>query len=417
MRADPALAAFLILWFCGPAGVPLTRAAHVPRLAQGADWAGVYTIDVEGESLRLELRPDGSADFEDDTWRWRPHRNGFQLLGPDGEIMQGRSEGANLVLVDEVGERLPLRRVGKTDRRGQTSSQTAPKGGSPVPHATRPSPPPPPTGKAPRATLKGQRVTPRGQSASLVVPTGWKHQWGNAPSGEAAYVLTPARGPSQGIIALSMMPLSGADASRSVSELLRAGLEGLLAGQPYTLVEGPHEFAIDDKPAGRVIVSATIAQADGSMAPVEGQLGGLIAEDFAYVLLSLYPSSEARLMREGADTALATLRVSRAQENGALKSRILGCWNHYDGRTDRDSSHSESRTYQFAADGSYAYRGRLNVNAAGMSGNSGSEEHGRFRVLGSMLHLFPAEGAAYSAAIRLEGGKLIAGGQAYLPCR
>jgi hypothetical protein len=257
-------------------------------------------------------------------------------------------------------------------------------------------------------------VTPAGQSASFVVPAGWRHQWGTAPSGESAYLITPPQGQQKGVIAVSMFPLSGQDADRSIRDLLQMGLHGLLAGQPYTVIEGPQEFTVDGKRAGKVIISAQSPQTGGS---IEGQLGGLIAEEFAYVLLSMAPPEEAKKMRAGLDTVLATLRVPQTRENEALKSRILGCWTRYEGRTDRDSNHSDSRTYQFAPDGTYSYQGRTTINAAGMSGNSGSAEQGRFRVIGQVLHLFPSEGNPYSAPIQLQGGRLVAQGMAYLPCR
>lgn len=388
----------------------LVLAVAAPLRAQSPE--GTYVGELMGVPFEVILEPGGRAVIEGEAARWRLEGEQLLIVGPEGEALVGRLSGNQLTLHLEDGDILEMRRTGG----GAEGQITGPAPDSPVGSATGRSPPRP-AGKAPKPRLPGKRVRPEGQTATLVIPKGWSHRWGNGRAGESAYVVTPPGGEAKGLIAITLMPLSAADAGRPMPELLEAGATELLQGAPASVVEGPTEFRLGGRRAGQVILHVQVPKADGSVAALEGNLAGVLVDEFAYVFLGLYEAKNAALLRAGMDTMLASFSAPKLKENLALKQRLAGCWTRYEGDTSGGSSHSDEATYRFGPDGSYAYSGASTVSGGFGNAISQSQEQGRFKVVGSTLHLFPQGQPPTSASVRLEGGRLQVGRLRFLPCR
>ncbi len=367
--------------------------------------AGRYVAEVQGQRVELVLRADGTGELAGEAGTWRFGDNDTLLLGDTmGNVVYYAKLAGDQMTVSDGSMSLTFTRVGKT--RAPAPSPTAPE-------PTKPSH----TGSAhspfrPAKLLAGKKVAPKGTRVSFTVPKGWQHKWGTTDSGDKAYLVIPPRAQNSAAIFLSYRLLSPTEARQPVATLLRAGANQLLGQATAQIVVGPEEFSVGGKSAGRLIFQSQLGTKT-----VEGYLGGVLVDDFAYVVLGLYDAAKKDELRAGADTVLASFRGQAPAENLALKRQIAGCWQSYKGSSSSIGSSGAEFMYRFSADGSYAYRytGSISVQA----GSTASEDHdqGSYRVFGEQVTLLSNKGESSTYNVRRKGNGLVLGDREYWACQ
>lgn len=372
---------------------------------QSADLAGTYRAQVDGESFELVLAPDGRGTINGTPGTWQL-QYGQVVLSDGTDTVLARMQGRDLVIDMPEGSVVFVRQG------GAAVSQAPAVGPGPAigygsPNVTPPAPAKPfePTG-----TLAGEVVTPAGTGAEFTVPDGWTHGPKREADGSEVYALAPEGG-GAGIV-ISRRPLSPAEAAQRPSALLTQALQQLLQGVPVTPVVAAEDLTVAGQPAARTIVRG---QHNGQ--ELELYAAGVVAHGYGFLLASMYPASSAEKIRPAFETVLSTFRGSVPPENTELRTRLLGCWEQYEGNTDRTGSTSSSRKLGLQADGTYWWRSRSSVSAEGAgSVSSGSSDQGRFRVEGNTVLTTSDKGEVGSYTVALQGLALFVNGEKYLPC-
>lgn len=256
----------------------------------------------------------------------------------------------------------------------------------------------------PDKTLSGPTVRPAKSGVRFTAPRGWRHGWGKD---ETYYVAAPSGGAR---VAISRTLLPARDRAASVPDLLKRTAAELLEGAPARLVLGPEAFTVGGKRAGRLIARGYLGGAE-----IEGYLGGVIAGDWAFVILAVYRADAAGQIRPGVDTILASFRGRGPAPNHALARRIQGCWTQYHASSGGGGGSSTTR-YSFGPGGRYSYRFYMSVSAGGASAYRDNRDAGTFAVFGDTLTLQSDKGESKSKTIRIVRDGLHLDGTRYIPC-
>lgn len=383
----------------------LLTASAAAHAASPAQVAGNWTGTVQGQTVQLILRADGSGSLNGQRGSWTVQGSQVVL---DGEL-QGRFDGQRLTFYVD-GAAVVLQRSGGASAQPamlQRAAYPQVSGGAPAAASGA-------TTFKPRKTLRGSRVTPAGKHVSFVVPSGWQHGLTQTADGPAYQITPPGLQPGQGAILLNWIYLDQFQASQPMTQLLEMALQNLLGGQQAERVVAPEAFQVDGKKAGRVVVTV-----QGAQGKVEGYLAGVLDGTVAYVFMGVYPASLTRDARPGMDTMVASFRAGKMPENTELKQRLAGrCYEEFTGSSSGygDSHASSSTRHWFNANGSYNYHHSFHVSAGGgVSGYNETKRQGTWRVQGDNIVANTNDGS-YEYAITRRGGILYLDGTKILPC-
>ena len=207
--------------------------------------AGTYTANVEGTSVTLVLKADGTGSLAGEGGRWSLSGRTVELIDSEGSAVSGKVSGNTLTFSVE----------GSTIRFSKTSAPTR----ATVAKKTsklRPFRP---------ALVAGKTVRPKDANGSFRAPRGWSHRWGKGVDGQDAYNLTNKK--QTVVVSLGGTMLTGNESSGGPAALIDAALSELLEGASVDRVIPTETFSVNGKSAGRVVVRAPV---DGT--PIEGYL-------------------------------------------------------------------------------------------------------------------------------------------------
>lgn len=267
----------------------------------------------------------------------------------------------------------------------------------------------PPTASSPPTTLPeltapltGPRVTVDGTPMSIVVPTGWRSGW--HPDGEA-YVISPAHGRTQALVAATAYPLDAAEAAGPIDALVAGALRDLDAAVQVETVE---YFTVRGRAGARAIARAGDR---GLLATA------LVVDAWAVVLVAVHAPAAAAEARAVSDTVIATLEGTPPAAEadtataaapptagaGPLPTTLVGCWSYYYASRTSGGGSSSVRI-AFTADG--RYRWRSHTSMPGMYREPTIEE-GSVAVHGDQLALVADSGERLVKAYALDGATLV----------
>lgn len=367
---------------------------------------GTYVANVDGQQLQLVLNADGTGSVNGQPGTWSIQLGQIILSDGQNSVPASLSNGQLTVHMPEgavvfVKQGAPAAGYAAAGQPGQMQGAAASTSAQPAMPATK---------FMPTGTLSGDVVAPAGSGAEFTVPDGWQHGMERQQDGSEAYAINAPSG--QGKIVLMRRVLSGAEANQPVSALLRMAVAQMVGDVPVTEVVAPEDLDIRGQRGGRTIVRGNVGGTD-----LELYMGGVVVGQYGFVVASMYPTASESTMRPAVDTVLVTLKGSMPEENQQLKGQILGCWEKYEGSTDRTGSTTSSRKFGLNADGTYWFKSYSSVNAEGAgSVRSESSEQGRFRVEGSEVITTSDQGEVSSYTVVRQGGRLLVGGDKYLPC-
>jgi hypothetical protein len=96
------------------------------------------------------------------------------------------------------------------------------------------------------------------------------------------------------------------------------------------------------------------------------------------------------MFRACLDTIIATFEATPTPINIELQQKLRGCWEAYQGDTDKFGSTSASDKVTFDGQGRYERRGFVGVSVPGAdTRTSESYEFGSYKVQGNTLHVIP----------------------------
>jgi hypothetical protein len=382
------------------------RGAEAPGPA-ATSLAGTWETSFNGQTLKLTLRPDGSADLLGTPGTWQAGPGGVVLRGPQGEL-GGTLRDGTLVFVYN-GQQFVYTRT-------PAPSTTA------APHA--------PSGKPfePERVLAGRTVTPERTQMSFTMPKDWSGGWTQV-GGAPVYAMQAPGMQGKAMLGATAKVL-GHERNLPMATLLRQGAMALwgqaAAGAPHL----SESFTVRGHQAGRVIYRATIPHPQtGAMTETEGYLGIVIIDDWGFGFAGLYEQKAADL-RAGLDTILASVDGKPPARDHAMEARIAGCWESGTGTGASTRSRGSAFTSAYLRiqpGSSYNRRGGVSVStpdldpgrpdrpAGSASGDFG--EQGTFTIHGDLITWFPADGkGSYANLVSWKPGGLYLDGKLWIQC-
>ena len=225
-----------------------------------------------------------------------------------------------------------------------------------------------------------------------------------------------------------MRILSRQVARQSMSSLLPQAAAQLLGKQTLASAErvyGPEEFKVGSYRAGRVVYQGAVTDATGQRRHLEGYLGGILVDRFAFVFVGIYRKSAAETFRGGMNTLLRSFRGKAPTRNRQLESALVRCWEYYDVK----SSTSFQKRMGLSADGSYwrtsSISTRVTSHVPGSGGvddgsrsgvDSDGRERGEFLVIGNTMFFVANDGSFYNEVVELRRGILHMEGREWVEC-
>lgn len=260
----------------------------------------------------------------------------------------------------------------------------------------------------PKKKLRGKRVRPEGSGTSFVVPKGWRHGY----TSDTEYQLAPKKHANKAVITMTRKMLSAAEREMSMTEGLRSVAEELLEGVPAQVVAGPSTHTIGGKPAGRLIVKASVNGVEA-----EGYLAIVVDGTWAYIITGVYEGSLAKEVRAGADTILATFTAKSPKPNRRLMSKMIGCWSRFYRSTGGGGSGNTQSSYVFNRDGTWSWSYYLSISVPGMTSSDKDKDGGTWTAFGDTLYLQSnVKGEDKQLLVEKKGAFTYLGNIKYLPC-
>jgi len=355
--------------------------------------AGTYIATVGGSSVALVLNADGTGSLAGDAGRWKVAGRSITLIDGEGSQVTGSVSG-NTLTFNVDGQ--TIRFVKRTAAKKAPTTTTSKASGRPF----KPK------------LVAGKKIRPSGAGGSFRLPRGWKHGWGEGADGNDAYNATNKK--QTIVLSLGRTMLTGDEGRSDVVSLIDAALAELLEGAAVEHVVATEEFTVGGKMAGRTVVRGNLGGEQ-----IEGYLGVVFESGWAFSIVGLYKTADAKEGRAAADTVLATLRVKAPKTNKRLMARIAGCWSFYESY---DGGYTQI-TLKLAADGTYhrSYVFSLsNVDSGtGYDSSSASDidkTSGSWVVFGKQLTLVPDGKGKKIFDVAVKSGRLYLGKRRYSPC-
>ena len=254
--------------------------------------------------------------------------------------------------------------------------------------------------------VPGRTLRPTGLAVELRVPS----RWSPTPSqlngmGVLLFQIPGAAG--RALVFGNVLPLPPPLANLPLPALLGQAVR-LLAGQaPTQPVLGPESFTVGGRPAGRVVVAATLPSPMGPKR-VEVYIGTVLFGEWAHAVSGVYEAELAGTIRPGLDTMLATLKGEPPPRNTPLEQRIAGCW-------ERSGSGSSgwSSYLRLYPNGTYA---RQSGGMITSSGSYDSSSEGTFRIVGNVIFFTDQNGQTQTNTIGFDRAFLVLDGVRWIPC-
>lgn len=266
--------------------------------------------------------------------------------------------------------------------------------------------------------IRGTVLRPTGLAVELRVPS----QWNPTPSqlnGMGVLLFQVPGTTGRALVFGNVLPLSPQLAHLPLATLLTQAVP-LLAGQvPTQPIVGPETFTVAGRPAGRIVVGATIPSPMGPKR-VEVYIGTVLFGEWAHAVSGVYEADLANTIRPGLDTMLATLKGEAPPRNTQLEQRIVGCWERGDYQRSSSSSSGWSSYLRLYPNGSYARQSGGMITSTGAdvasSGSYDSSSQGTFRIVGNVIFFTDQNGQTHTNAIAADRGLLLLDNVRWIPC-
>lgn len=331
-------------------------------LFSSAAWAspvGTWIGEFNGQTVELRLNAGGTGSLAGEPGNWQLSGNTLYLVSNDGTPLTAQYR-KNSIVVSYGGAQIPFRR-----HRGVST--------------------PAPNKDVGLRAVPSKKLRIKGVKGSVNIPKGWRHK-----ILDDELVLRP-QNKKHGAVSITYAILTDQELRQPLNTTLsQAVAEQLGENTQVNIVMPATNFQISGRRAARGIIQGYIKGAK-----LEGYVGAVLFDRWAYIAIGLYPEKYAKKMRPAYETILGSIYVVPPQQNKKLERKLVGCW-QYVGANYTGGSAASSRTkYYFRSDNTFQYESFFAATSApGIAGeystvSTKDNESGVWAIYEDTLYVVP----------------------------